>query len=45
MDGVLVDSEPLHISIETKMIKELNILLKKRSAKWRIESFAEFDYG
>lgn len=29
MDGVLVDSEPLHVSIETAMIKELNIALKK----------------
>ncbi len=29
MDGVLVDSEPLHVSIETAMIKELNIPLKK----------------
>jgi len=29
MDGVLVDSEPLHISVESKMLKELGILLKQ----------------
>lgn len=29
MDGVLVDSEPLHISVESNMLMELNIPLKK----------------
>ncbi len=29
MDGVLIDSEPLHIELETKMITELNIPLNK----------------
>ncbi|RPH33669.1 MAG: HAD family phosphatase [Bacteroidales bacterium] len=29
MDGVLVDSEPLHVIIETAMIKEMEIPLKK----------------
>lgn len=29
MDGVLIDSEPLHISVESKMLKELGILLKQ----------------
>lgn len=29
MDGVLIDSEPLHIELETKMIVELNIPLSK----------------
>jgi len=29
MDGVLVDSEPLHVSIETRMFGELNIPLTK----------------
>ncbi len=29
MDGVLIDSEPLHIELETKMIIELNIPLNK----------------
>lgn len=29
MDGVLVDSEPLHVSVESNMIKELGIPLKK----------------
>jgi beta-phosphoglucomutase family hydrolase len=29
MDGVLVDSEPLHVSVETNFFNELNIPLKK----------------
>jgi len=29
MDGVIIDSEPLHIELETKMITELNIPLNK----------------
>ncbi len=29
MDGVIIDSEPLHIELETKMITELNIPLSK----------------
>jgi len=29
MDGVLIDSEPLHIEMETQMISELNIPLNK----------------
>lgn len=29
MDGVLIDSEPLHIELETKMISELNIPLSE----------------
>ncbi len=29
MDGVLIDSEPLHISVESNMLIELNIPLKK----------------
>ena len=35
MDGVLVDSEPLHISVESNMLIELNIPLKK-------EMYAQF---
>jgi len=29
MDGVIIDSEPLHIELETKMITELNIPLNR----------------
>ncbi len=35
MDGVLIDSEPLHISVESNMLKELDVFLKE-------ETYAKF---